>query len=91
LEEVAAPVQKSVNTAIGIRHADYATSLYPKKLALTSLKSGGSSVGIVRSRTQATEFDYCPKQNIASVQTVCRSTEIRRELALVTAASFYSC
>jgi hypothetical protein len=27
-----------------------------KKLALTSLTNGGRSVGIVRSRTQATEF-----------------------------------
>jgi hypothetical protein len=30
--------------------------LYPQKLALTSQTSGGLSVGIVRSRTQATEF-----------------------------------
>jgi hypothetical protein len=30
--------------------------LYPKKLALTSLTSSGSSVGIVRSRTRGTEF-----------------------------------
>jgi hypothetical protein len=40
----------------GIRLADYATPLYPQKLALTTLKSGGRSIGIVRSRTQATEF-----------------------------------
>jgi hypothetical protein len=33
-------------------------SLYPKKLALTSLTSGGRSVGIVRSRTQATELGF---------------------------------
>jgi hypothetical protein len=31
-------------------------TVYPKKLALTSLTSGGCSVGIVRSRTQAREF-----------------------------------
>jgi hypothetical protein len=30
--------------------------LYPEKLALTSPKSGGSSVGIVRSRTKAKEL-----------------------------------
>jgi hypothetical protein len=30
--------------------------LYPLKLALTSPTSGGRSIGIVRSRTQATEF-----------------------------------
>jgi hypothetical protein len=31
-------------------------TFYPQKLALTSLTSGGRSVGIVRSWTQATEF-----------------------------------
>jgi hypothetical protein len=31
-------------------------NLYPQKLALTSPKSGGRSVGIVRLRTQTTEF-----------------------------------
>jgi hypothetical protein len=34
-------------------------SLYQQKLALTSSTSGGRSVGIVRSRTQATEFFLC--------------------------------
>jgi hypothetical protein len=33
-------------------------TLYPRKLALTSLISEGRSVGIVRSRTQATEFSF---------------------------------
>jgi hypothetical protein len=33
-------------------------TLYPQKLALTSPKSGGRSVGIVRSRNQATEFSF---------------------------------
>jgi hypothetical protein len=33
-------------------------TLYPQKLSLTSTTSGGRSVGIVRSRTQATEFIY---------------------------------
>jgi hypothetical protein len=33
-------------------------TLYPQKLTLTSPTSGGRSVGIVRSRTQVTEF-YC--------------------------------
>ena len=32
------------------------TLLYPQKLALTSPTGGGRSVGIVRSRTKATEF-----------------------------------
>jgi hypothetical protein len=33
-------------------------TLYPQKLALTSPTSGGRSVGIVRSRTHATEFSF---------------------------------
>jgi hypothetical protein len=40
----------------GIRRTDHATPLYAQKLALTSLTSGGRSVGIVRSRTTATEL-----------------------------------
>jgi hypothetical protein len=40
----------------GIRRTDNATPLHPQKLALTSPKSGGRSVGIVRSRTKATEL-----------------------------------
>jgi hypothetical protein len=31
-------------------------TIYPQKLALTSLKSDGLSVGIVRSQTKATDF-----------------------------------
>jgi hypothetical protein len=38
-------------------------ALYPQKLTLTSPTRGGSSVGIVRSRTQATEF-FCTDQNL---------------------------
>jgi hypothetical protein len=34
----------------------HGTLLYPQKLALTSATSGGRSVGIVRSRTKATEL-----------------------------------
>ena len=43
---------------MGIRCADHATPLYPKKLALNSPTGGGRSVGIVRSRTKATEVFY---------------------------------
>jgi hypothetical protein len=57
-ETVAAPVQKVENTAVGIRHTDHETSSFRKTLALTSLTSGGLSVGIVRSRTKAREFSY---------------------------------
>jgi len=34
------------------------TPLYPQKLALTSPTGGGRSVGIVSSRTKATEFFF---------------------------------
>jgi hypothetical protein len=34
-------------------------SLYPQKFALTLPTSGGRSVGVVRSRTQATELIFC--------------------------------
>ena len=44
--------------AVGIRCADHVTPLYPQKLALTSPTGGGRSVGIVRSRTKATEFSF---------------------------------
>jgi hypothetical protein len=44
-------------SVVEIRRADHETPLYPQKLALISLTSGGRSVGIVRSRTEAMEFD----------------------------------
>ena len=43
---------------MGIRCADHVTPLYPQKLTLTSPTGGGHSVGIVRSRTKATEFSF---------------------------------
>ena len=43
-------------TDVGTRCADHVTPLYPQKLELTSPTGGGRSVGIVRSRTKATEF-----------------------------------
>jgi hypothetical protein len=58
-EKVAVPVQKTEITVVGIHSADHVTSLYPQKLALTSPTSGCHSVGIVRSRTKATEFVFC--------------------------------
>jgi hypothetical protein len=52
--------------AIGIHHADHATTLYPQTLALTSPTNGGRSVGVVRSQTQATEFVYTQILHIIS-------------------------
>jgi hypothetical protein len=49
-------VRKTEITGIGIRCADYATFLYPQKLALNSPSSARRSMGIVRSLTKATEF-----------------------------------
>jgi hypothetical protein len=40
----------------GSARTDHATPLYSQKLALTSPTGGGRSVGIVRSRTKATEL-----------------------------------
>jgi hypothetical protein len=56
--KVVAPVQKTENTAVGIRHSDHVALSVPKKLAITSPTSGGRSVGIVRSRTQTMEFRF---------------------------------
>jgi hypothetical protein len=56
--KVAAAVYKTENTAVGIRHADHVPSSIRKMLAITSPTSGGLSVGIVRSRTQAMEFSF---------------------------------
>jgi hypothetical protein len=65
----------------GLENRDYGrrgyatlTTRHPfirKKLSLTSPTGGGRSVGIVRSRTQATEFyiiNYDPKQGILIIQ-----------------------
>jgi hypothetical protein len=43
--------------------ADHANIFHPQKLTLTSPTSGGCSVGIVRSRTKATEFVSVPLFN----------------------------
>ena len=49
---------------MGIRCADHVTPFYPQKLALTSPTGGGRSIGIVRSRTKATEFFFIHRFNL---------------------------
>jgi hypothetical protein len=44
------------SATLTMRHLSLSLSLSPQKLALTSPTSGGSSVGIVRSLTRATEL-----------------------------------
>jgi hypothetical protein len=56
--KVAAPVQKTENTAVGIRHTDHVSPSIRKKLAITLPTSGGRSVCVVRSRTQTMEFFF---------------------------------
>ena len=41
---------------MGTRCANHVTPLYPQKLVLTLPTGGGRSVGMVRSRTKATEL-----------------------------------
>jgi hypothetical protein len=48
--------KEAVAPRVGIRHADHVASSIREKLALTSLTSGGRSVGIVRLQTDATEL-----------------------------------
>jgi hypothetical protein len=55
-EKVATLVYKIVNTAVGDPPRCPHGTLYPLKFALTLPTSGGRTVGIVRSRTQTTEF-----------------------------------
>jgi hypothetical protein len=52
--KIAAPVYKTENTAVRIRHADHVAPSIRKKLTITSPTSGDPSVCIVRSRL---EFD----------------------------------
>jgi hypothetical protein len=52
------PGLETENTAVGIRHADHVAPSVNEKLALTPSSSGGRSVGIVRSWTQDTEFEF---------------------------------
>jgi hypothetical protein len=57
-ENVAAPVQKTEINGRGYSLRWQRDTVYPLKLASTSSRSGGHSVGVVRLRTKATEFVF---------------------------------
>jgi hypothetical protein len=56
--KVAAPVFKTENTAVGIRHADHVAPSIRKSWQSLRRQEGDRSVGIVRSRTQTMEFFF---------------------------------
>ena len=64
---------------MGTRCADHVTPLYPQKLALTSPTGGGRSVGIVRSRTKATEFslEFSMYMYVCMYVYICLITALR--------------
>jgi hypothetical protein len=61
-----------------IRHADHVAPSIRKKLALTSLTSGGRSVGIVHLWTEAMEFFLCATHtdDIQNIITIIFSASI---------------
>jgi hypothetical protein len=80
-EKIAAPVLKTGNTVVGIRHADHVAPSIRNKLALTSLTSGGRSVGIVRLRTEATEiFFYFSSRDLHVFQNLPSGLCLRSEI-----------
>ena len=79
------------STAVGNRYADHVTPLYPHKLALTSPTGGGRSVGMVRSRTEATEFSFFSiiRSGNSSISRTCNNTEISHPLSQFHSQSCY--
>jgi hypothetical protein len=73
LERKRAPVYKAEITAVGIRRADHATLLYSQNLALAWPTSGGPSVGMVRSRTQAMELLLSVLNAVLIIQCLSRN------------------
>jgi len=66
------------------------TPLYPQKLALTSPTGGGRSVGIVRSRTKATEFCHAYYMKIvASIDLFCCLYFIHGQFKFLWVVHFY--
>ena len=72
--------------AAGFRCADHVTPLYPQKLALTSPTGSGRSVGIVRSRTKATEFSLV--FSCSSNSCVSRDKRVGRYGSVATATRY---
>jgi carbamoylphosphate synthase large subunit len=69
-DEVAAPVYKTENTAVGIRHADHVAS----SICESSLTGGGRSVGIVRSRAKVLEFLHSMHKLIDVIEFLVQSS-----------------
>jgi hypothetical protein len=70
---------------VGFRHADHVAPSIRKKLALTSLASGGRSVGIVRLRTEAMEFSLWlpfspPSRQFISVTSVVETVLLKYKI-----------
>jgi hypothetical protein len=85
-EKVAAPVCKTENTAVGDASRSPLATLYPRKLTVTSPIRGCRSVGIVRPRTQATEF-----HNLHSFPDAIRSRSRRMRWAVYVAYMTQDC
>jgi hypothetical protein len=90
LRLVAAPVQKTENTAVRISCADHATPSILSKLTLTSPTSGGRSVGIFRSRTKATEFVVLSIPWTFFLQDPCTPLRLSLSYLLLIFVSFFS-
>ena len=78
---------------MGNRYADHVTPLYPQKLALTSPTGGGRSVGIVHSRTKATEFSlvYCHALSMDSFTWGIRNNIYEIFVVLDKVGNYYYC
>jgi hypothetical protein len=78
--KVAAPIQKTEITAVGDPLRWPHDTFYPQNLALTWPTSGGRSVGIVRSRTRATEFVSLFSIKMADISNIWRIFPLREHV-----------
>ena len=67
---------------MGIRCADHVTPFCPQKLALTSPTGGGRSVGIVRSRTKATEFSLAAIEHTNLKILIVKSWDSKNDMGM---------